>query len=233
MPALLHLHADAAELVAAMTRILAQTCREAIHARGRAWLALAGGQTPLPVYRNLAEVLEGGSIELVPSDERCVPHAHPACNATALRAAFAGHDALVVHPLTRNDGDADASIALATVLLTSRPAPFDAVLLGMGRDGHFASLFPGAANLDRGLARDSGLDVIATLPVPLPAEAPFARISLTLPRLLHAHAVHLLLRGDEKRRVLDTAQESLQPRSPISVLLHTSTPVPIHVHWSP
>src|SRR5690606_18283240 len=100
------------------------------------------------------------------------------------------------------------------------PQDFDAVLLGMGADGHFASLFPGAANLADGLAPDSGIDAIATLPDPLPPEAPFARISLTLPRLLRAREIHLLVSGEDKRRVLRQAQQQDACRHPVAALLH-------------
>ena len=112
------------------------------------------------------------------------------------------------------------------------PQAFDAVLLGMGADGHFASLFPGAANLAEGMAIDSGIDAIATLPDPLPPEAPFARISLTLPRLLHARAIHLVVTGADKRVVLRNAQHDAASKFPVAALLHAPGPH-VHIHWSP
>ena len=136
-----------------------------------------------------------------------------------------------LEPVTAVDGDIDASLAQARSLLATHPQPFDAVLLGMGADGHFASLFPGAANLADGLALDSGADAIATLPDPLPPEAPFARISLTLPRLLRARAVHLVASGHDKRAILRRAQQEPQAPYPVATLLHA--PASIHIHWSP
>ena len=235
MPWIGHDHADVGALVAHVTEVFVDACREAIHARGQAWLALAGGRTPLPVYAQLAAAGLGGVVSAIPTDERCVPHDHPACNLRALREAFAADADIVGNPLTREDGDVDASLAQARALLAVNPQPFDAVLLGMGADGHFASLFPGAANLAEGLATESGIDALATLPDPLPPEAPFARISLTLPRLLHAKQIHLVVTGEDKRRVLRQAQQQDDGGAtpfPVAALLHARDHR-IHIHWSP
>ncbi|MCR6496580.1 6-phosphogluconolactonase [Thermomonas sp. S9] len=221
-----HLYPDTPALVAGVAAAFTQACRDAIARRGHAWLALAGGRTPLPVYAQLAQALRGARIDAVPTDERCVPHDHPACNLRQLRVAFPA-----ALPLTAADGAIDASLAQARALLAAHPAPFDAVLLGMGADGHIASLFPGAANLADGLALDSGVDAIATLPDPLPPEAPFARISLTLPRLLRADGVHLVVTGHDKRAVLDQARRDPHAPFPVAALLHAGAP--IHLHWSP
>lgn len=232
MPWIEHDHADVGALVAHVTEVFVDACREAIHARGQAWLALAGGRTPLPVYAQLAAAGLGGVVSAIPTDERCVPHDHPACNLRALREAFAADANIVGNPLTREDGDVDASLAQARALLAVNPQPFDAVLLGMGADGHFASLFPGAANLAEGLATESGIDALATLPDPLPPEAPFARISLTLPRLLHAKQIHLVVTGADKRAVLRHAQAHSDSAFPVAALLHAPGHH-VHIHWSP
>lgn len=232
MPWIEHDHADVGALVAHVTEVFVDACREAIHARGQAWLALAGGRTPLPVYAQLSAAGLGGVVSAIPTDERCVPHDHPACNLRALREAFAADANIVGNPLTREDGDVDASLAQARALLAVNPQPFDAVLLGMGADGHFASLFPGAANLAEGLATESGIDALATLPDPLPPEAPFARISLTLPRLLHAKQIHLVVTGADKRAVLRHAQAHPDSAFPVAALLHAPGHH-VHIHWSP
>jgi 6-phosphogluconolactonase len=225
-------YADAAALVAGVAATFETACRDAIAQRGAALLALAGGRTPLPVYAHLANAGLAGRIVAVPTDERCVPHDHPACNLRNLREALAADASIDPQPLTAADGDIDASLAQTRALLASHPEPFDAVLLGMGADGHFASLFPGAANLADGLAMDGGVDAIATLPDPLPPEAPFARISLTLPRLLRARAVHLVVTGRDKRAILRRAQQDAQAPYPVATLLHAAA-TPIHIHWSP
>lgn len=221
-----HDYADAAALIAHVTDLFEQACADAIHDRGNAWLALAGGRTPLPVYARLAASRHAGNIIAIPTDERCVPHDHPNCNLRALRASF-GDSGVDTLPLTAGDGAPDLSP------LSAHPRDFDAVLLGMGADGHFASLFPGAANVATGLALDSGLDAIATLPDPLPAEAPFARVSLTLPRLLRARAIHLVVTGEDKRRVLRQAQQQDDGTGfPVAALLHARDHH-VRIHWSP
>jgi len=228
-----HDHADVDALVAHVAGELEHACADASRARGMAWLALAGGRTPLPIYTRLAASTQAGNITAIPTDERCVPHAHPACNLQALRDAFASNGAIVVNSLTRADGDIDASLAQSRALLALNAQPFDAVLLGMGADGHFASLFPGAANLSEGLALASDSDVIATLPDPLPPEAPFARISLTLPRLLRARQIHLVVTGEDKRRVLRLAQhQDTTDGVPVAALLHARDHR-LQIHWSP
>lgn len=228
-----HDHADAAALVAHVAEALEGSCRTAIAERGAAWLALAGGRTPLPIYARLAASNVSGAITAIPTDERCVPRAHPACNLRALREAFAPHAAIVADGLTVEDGDEAASLARARALLAVNQQPFDFVLLGMGADGHFASLFPGAANLAEGLAIERGIDAIATLPDPLPPEAPFARISLTLPRLLHAREIHLVVTGEDKRRVLRQAQQQDDGHGlPVAALLHARDHR-LQIHWSP
>ncbi|MDE2408280.1 MAG: 6-phosphogluconolactonase [Xanthomonadaceae bacterium] len=228
-----HDYPDTQALIASVSTSLEAVCRAALSARSHAFLSLAGGRTPLPVYAHLAGALLGGRIDVVPTDERCVPHDHPACNLRNLRAAFALDARFDVSPLTTAEGDGEGSLALARTWLAAHPQPFDAVLLGMGADGHFASLFPGAANVQDGLAPDSGVDAIATLPDPLPPEAPFPRISLTLPRLLHAQEVHLVVTGHDKRRVLRQAQQDPQSPHPVAALLQAAQAHPIHIHWSP
>ena len=230
-----HDHPDTGALVAHVADALEHACRDAIRIRSAAWLALAGGRTPLPVYARLAAAHFDGSITAIPTDERCVAHDDPACNLRALREAFASNTGIVANGLTVADGDEAASLAQARALLALNAQPFDFVLLGMGADGHFASLFPGAANLAEGLAPDSGFDAIATLPDPLPPEAPFARISLTLPRLLHAREVHLVVTGEDKRRVLRQAQQQDDGGAtpfPVAALLHARDHR-VQIHWSP
>ena len=230
-----HDHPDTDALIEQVAQELQHACRDAIRARGAAWLALAGGRTPLPIYARLAASTFDGTITAIPTDERCVPHDHPACNLRALRAAFAPNAGISAEGITRDDGNEAASLSQARALLAVNAQPFDFVLLGMGADGHFASLFPGAANLAEGIAMDSGLDAIATLPDPLPPEAPFARISLTLPRLLRARSIHLVVTGEDKRRVLRQAQQQDDVGAipyPVAALLHARDHR-LQIHWSP
>jgi len=229
-----HDYVDAEALMAMLCSRLKAVCVDAVAARGRAMLALAGGRTPLPAYRQLAaRPFEWSRVVVVPTDERCVPHDHPACNLRELRTAFEGADGLRLESLTSEDGAPDASEAAAIAMLARHPEPFDAVLLGMGADGHAASLFPGARQLGAALDPQSRADACRLDPEPLPPEAPFPRITLTLSRLLRARAIHLLATGEAKRAVLRRAQAGSDAlRHPVAALLHARDAV-IHIHWSP
>lgn len=227
-----HAYSNATHLIDSVSTLFETLCRQAIAQRGHAYLSLAGGRTPLPLYAHLAQANLQGPVLALPGDERCVAHTHAACNWRNLKDAFAQDTNISVVPLTTEDGDVAASLQQTQSWLQAHPQPFDAVLLGMGADGHFASLFPGAANITEGLSLDNARDAIATTPDPLPPEAPFPRISMTLARLTRTHALHLAVTGEDKRLVLQEAQRNPQAAYPVATLLHAS-PVPIHIHWSP
>ena len=229
-----HEYADAGKLAEAVADLLHAECVNAVAARGHATLALAGGKTPLPIYHRLAaRTLAWSSVSLLPTDERCVPHTHPACNLREIRAAFAGAHDVRIEAITPEDGDADRSLTFAQAVLGRHPDAFDVVMLGMGADGHTASLFPGAAGLATALEPNSRLNACRIDPTPLPPEAPFSRISLTAARLLRARSIHLVITGPVKRDVLRAAQRDLDSlRYPIGAILHAPGNS-LHIHWSP
>lgn len=227
-----HLYPDVEALASALAARLEDTLREAIASRGHAMLALAGGHTPLPAYRALAaRTLEWQRVLVTPTDERCVPHDHAACNLREMRTAFAQADGVRFASLTVDDGDPERSEAQARAMLAQHAEAFDAVVLGMGNDAHTASLFPGAAQLDEALDPTATLDASRIDPVPLPSEAPFPRISLTAARLLRARSIHLVLTGEAKRAALRQAQVGHDPRRyPVAAILHA--PATVTIHWS-
>ena len=229
-----HDYADSDALIAAVTAQLHEHCSSALQHRGHALLSLAGGRTPLPMYRALAgSALDWSNIVVMPGDERCVPHTHAASNVAALREAFAAADGMRIESLTTADGGPDASLAHARAMLAAHSEAFDAVVLGMGEDAHTASLFPGADALPDAMAKDATEDAFLLMPDPLPPEAPFPRVTLGLARLLRARSLHLIVTGARKRDVLRAAQIAHDPqRAPISAVLHASGTV-VYVHWSP
>lgn len=226
------LHPDAEALTAALARELALVIEQALAERGRAVLALAGGRTPFPLYRRLAETpLDWPRVTLLPTDERWVQAEHPASNLREMRSAFAVARGLRLLSLTPVEPPGKPSAEFALAALAEVAAPFDAVLLGMGGDGHFASLFPGAAELDAGLHGTP--DALVVHPEPLPPEAPFPRISLSAGRLLNARRLLLAVTGETKRAVLQRAQAQDDARAlPICAMLHQRQ-VALEVHWSP
>lgn len=230
-----HLHTSATGLAVQVASMLEAQLRDALSTGALATLALAGGSTPWPAYRALATAdLDWSRVILVPTDERCVPHGHACNNAAAIARAFDGARGVRVQALVPDDGDASGAQSFARDALAGLHDPFDAVVLGMGGDAHTASLFPHSVQLARALDVHSGADALRIDPDPLPPEAPFPRITLTLPRLLHARSIHLLLTGAAKRDVLHRAMQTPDAveSMPIAAVLHAPG-ANVQVHWSP
>jgi 6-phosphogluconolactonase len=235
MPWIEHDYPDTAALAEGLCAALRTACEDALRERGEALLSLAGGRTPFPAYRTLAASadIDWSNVVVMPGDDRCVAHDHPASNLIALRDAFAAAHGVRIEALTAADGDVAASLAQARAMLARYPAPFDAVVLGMGEDAHTASLFPNVAGLAEAMAADAHDDAFALTPDPLPPEAPFARITLGYARLLRARNLHLLVTGARKREVLRAAQATHDSiGAPISAFLHAPAHT-LHIHWSP
>ncbi len=176
-----------------VTRIL----RRAVRARARATLFLAGGTTPLPLYARLAEGRARGgvswrAVEVLWTDERCGPPEAPASNFRAAREALLDKLPVAPRAVHRIPGElgpergADAYGQTLREVLGSRGRP-DLVLLGLGADGHSASLFP------RQEWDGDGWVVSGEAPL-----APRPRISIALPLLVRARTVLLLASGPEK-----------------------------------
>jgi len=228
------LHGDADALATSLAGALEAAVRRGLAARGSAVLALAGGGTPLPAYRALAQAtLDWSSVILLATDERWVAHDHAARNERQLREAFSAAAGVRVVSLTAPEVATPPDAGAAQAALARLAKPFDAVLLGMGTDGHFASLFPGAPELRDGLRLDSRDDALVAHPDPLPPEAPFARVSLSASRLLRTDQLLLAVTGAAKREVLTRAQVDADACAlPIAALLHAAT-AQVEIHWSP
>ena len=196
--------AEPGDLAAVAARIAAEVARP-----GAKRIAMAGGSTPGKVLALLAgQNLDWAGTTIVPTDDRQVPADHPASNLGALRKAFAGTAAQIL-PLVEGE----------------RPAKFDLVWLGMGEDGHVASLFPRMCALPRKRRM-----VIATTPIPLPPEAPFPRLSLNRKALAATAEIILVVTGAAKRRVLEAALAG-SDLHPVSDVLRGGGP-PVTIYWS-
>lgn len=223
-------HPNADALTDQVRDQLTGICREALAGRRPVFLALAGGSTPLPVYRQFAnEDLDWASIHLIPGDDRWVGIDDPASNRRALSECFAATSASVL-PLVPDDPGAEPDLETARLTLNLIEGAFDACVLGMGADGHFASLFPGDEGLAAALDPEDPDEAVAIRPDPLPPEAPYARISLTLRRLLDSRHRLLLIRGDRKLDVLERAIAGAD--LPVTALIKQAGPR-LDIHWSP
>lgn len=160
-------------------------------------ITVPGGSTPFPILADLAKRdIDWSRLEIWPGDDRCVPPDHPASNYGRLVQAMAGCGANVV-PL--EEGSAPPHFALAW--------------LGMGADGHIASLFP-----DTDPKVDDAVQVRRLTPDPLPPEAPFDRVTMTLPKFLSAEALTFVIRGADKLALFEAAAKG-QNDLPIARLL--------------
>ncbi len=189
--------ANADALVAALADALCAEAEAAIVARGVFHLVLAGGTTPRALYRELATRQAGDARwQLWYGDERCLPADHPERNSVMAEAAWLAVSRIPPEnrrPIPAELGAVEAAARYAGWL--KAVADFDVVLLGMGEDGHTASLFPGH---DWGDAPDSP-DVLAVFDAPKP---PPERVSLSAARLNRSRRVWFVVTGAGKREAL-------------------------------
>lgn len=172
----------------------------------RVAIALSGGTTPIATYERLAaSPVDWAHVDIFPADERCVPHDHPDSNAREIDAAL-GRGGYALHRLPDSGSPGDRARAYAHDLAGHRLA---LVLLGLGEDGHTASLFPGHGALD------ASATTVAVLDAPKP---PPERVSLTIPTLAAAGLLILLVTGEGKAGALRRSLEAPDPAAPASLL---------------
>lgn len=225
----IRLVASADELSAAAARLFVTCAGEAVSSRGRFVVALAGGSTPEAMYRRLAEdsasrdAVAWPQVHVFWGDERHVPPTDEASNYRMADDALLQHVPIPsgqIHRIETEGRDAaDVAQAYEATLRTALSATpddwpiFDLVLLGMGEDGHTASLFPGSSALS---------DTSHVVAAPFVEKLQAFRITLTPPVLCHARAVAVLVSGVRKAKVLRETLEGpfLPDLYPIQLLRH-------------
>ncbi len=221
-------HRDA--LAAALADRVAEDLRSAIAERGTASLVVSGGSTPRPFFERLSRrPLAWDRVVVTLADERWVAPDDEASNQRLARRHLLVEDAaaatlvgLKTPQATPEAGREACARALAAV-----PRPFDVMTLGMGGDGHFASLFPDALELGDGLDPGNDRTCLATRP----QAAPHPRMSLTLAAILDSRRLVLHLAGDEKWEVYRRASEPGPVEElPIRALLASGR---VEVWWAP
>ena len=224
--------ANGADWAAACAARLTDALSQAVAANGRALFAGSGGSTPSPIYRRMAEAdLDWSKVAVALVDERHVPESDERSNARLLKQTLLTGPAAAARfiPLHHPAVTVDRAAALATVAL--RPeGRLDAVLLGMGEDGHICSMFPDSPTLKTLLS--PGLNpAVLGVPAGLEGAAPsLERLSINLPYLIQAGRVILALTGDRKRTVFEDQAAGDPAVTPIAALI--AHKVPLDVLWT-
>ena len=222
---------DSEKLVAELANRIGQSLLKSIVAHGRASLAVSGGSTPKPLFKQLSTVdIPWQDVVITLVDERWVDPSDPASNEQLVRqyllqdrAAAATFIGLKNSFPTAAQGEAQCEQELRKI-----PRPFTVLILGMGNDGHTASLFPGSTQLAAATDMNSGKTCMAVTP----ADAPHERMTLTLPAILNAEEIILHLTGSEKKEVLAKAQEAGPAEEmPVRFVLRQEG-TPVVVYWA-
>ena len=228
---------DTAELAGAVAGDLQFVIESALDARGAAVIALAGGKTPEPIYAKLAAAkLDWKRVTIIPTDERIVPLGDKLSNVTMIGKTFIPKGARVMPIVPQapkaNGADHKAAGRSADALMQDLHWPLDLCLLGMGADGHTASIFPGA-DYDEALSGPRERRALGVMPDPLPTEAPVARVTLSRQGLVTAKVLTLVLTGADKRKVLEDAiKQGESSPYPIGRVL-ADVELPVDIHWAP
>ena len=222
---------SAAELAWQLADTIAQRLHLAIDLRGHAVLAVSGGKSPIALFEALRVLpLEWQRVTVLLVDERCVPHDHADSNTALVRQHLLKDQAAAATfvpffdtlPDTLDEPALIRLVDAANRRLATQPWPMDMAVLGMGDDGHTASLFPGAAGLNQALHSSGPVAWVR------PATAPHARLTLTLPALLATRELALAISGASKLAVFQQARLGADESLPVSLILNQhQTPVSV------
>jgi len=215
------------ELTAQITAAL----KADIDKRGRASLLVSGGSTPKGLFERLSGAdLDWSNVVVSLVDERYVPDGHADQNGGMVKELLLKDKASKAKfiPLVQDSEDIERNLRLSKQAVEELPRPFTVVLLGMGGDGHTASLFPESPQLDDGMDVQNERVLMITDPV----TAQHRRITFTRRALLDASHLILHCYGSDKKSILDEAMElELYRPYPIQGFLHQKQ-APIEIHWT-
>jgi len=204
----------------------------AVEARGASLVALPGGKTGPAIFPKLAaQQLPWKRVTIIPTDERLVPMNDERSNVRELARIFLPVGARVI-PIAADIPDYKLAGNSADARLQDLPWPPDLVWLGVGEDGHAASIFAGP-DLQDALDAPRARRAVGVMPDPLPDDAPVARVTLTRAAILSARTMLIAITGDKKREMLERAiADGQSSKLPIGRVL-AEAEQPIDVHWCP
>ncbi len=220
------------DLALTLAGTVAEHLNDGLAANGRATLAVSGGSTPARFFAALGrrKDVDWPNVTVTLVDERWVPETSDRSNAGLVNERMLQGPAASAHfvPLYMGGDAPDAAgIARTNMALGALPERFDAVVLGMGNDGHTASFFPGGDTLSEAL---SGNGPAIAISAPGAGEP---RVTLVLKRILAASALYLHIEGEEKLTTLDRAAgEGPVEDMPVRAILRQSE-TPLTIFWSP
>jgi len=225
-------YADLATLSADLASEIAVSLTAAIASRGTASLVVSGGRTPVKLFERLrVQPLDWPKVCIALADERWVDTDDAASNERLVREHLLKDQAAAARFLGLKNAAPTPDIGAVSAWETFArvPRPFDAVVLGMGDDGHTASLFPGSPNLASAL---NPAAVAGCVGMWAPT-APQARMSLNLTALLDSRRVVILISGDAKWKTYAAAYAPGPEKDmPVRAVLR-QTRTPVDVKWSP
>ncbi|HWH17640.1 MAG TPA: 6-phosphogluconolactonase [Allosphingosinicella sp.] len=224
---------SAAEMAEQAAGDICFVIESAIEAHGGARVAFPGGATPDPIFRALLDRgIDWAKVTIVPTDDRLVPLNDVLSNYCKIESLFGPEGANVVSLVDEAAlDDYREAGRLADERLKMLQWPLDLVCLGIGTDGHTASIFPGP-DFDRAITGPRERLAIGVHPNPMPQSAPVDRVTLTAAALSSARAVMIVLGGTIKRGVLEEAiKEGPLSSKPIGRVI-AEIDVPIDIFWS-
>jgi len=214
------------ELAESVSRFLGQRLAEA----PRVSLVVSGGSTPLPFFKALSQKpLDWSRVDVLLADERWVPEGDPASNTTLVKEHLLRNRAAAARFLSLKQPGTTPEEGLESVKreLRELALPIDVLILGMGNDGHTASLFPDAPELP-GAMNASGSDIVAAM---TPTSQAQQRITLTFSVLREARYIALHLKGEDK---MDTLRKAISaPAEVMTMPIRGFIRPGLKLFWSP
>ena len=212
---------------------LTDTLAAALAETGKAVFAGSGGSTPAPIYARMAATrLDWSKVAITLIDERYVPERSPESNTALIKGTLMTGPAAAARfvPLFHAEVTVDRAAALATHALAHEGARLDAVLLGMGEDGHICSMFPGSPTLKTLLTPTLRPAVYGVPPGRDGAAPSLERLSVNLPYLVTARRVVLAITGPAKRVVFEREAAGDPAVQPVAALI--AADVSLDVLWT-